>query len=63
VGRGEHQINVRQLKRAFAVLLFVLAAYMAGKGLAALMERLYRRVLNENRALRLSCLGFMLLNL
>jgi uncharacterized membrane protein YfcA len=30
-----HQLNVRQLKRAFAVLLFVLAAYMAGKGLAA----------------------------
>lgn len=30
-----HRLQVRQLKRAFAVLLFVLAAYMASKGLAA----------------------------
>jgi uncharacterized membrane protein YfcA len=30
-----HKLNVRQLKRAFAVLLFVLAGYMASKGLAA----------------------------
>ena len=30
-----HRLNVRQLKRAFAVLLIVLAAYMASKGLAA----------------------------
>jgi len=30
-----HKLNVQQLKRAFAVLLFVLAAYMASKGLAA----------------------------
>lgn len=30
-----HRLQVRQLKRAFAVLLFVLAAYMASKGLVA----------------------------
>jgi len=29
-----HKLHVRQLKRAFAVLLLVLAAYMASKGLA-----------------------------
>lgn len=33
--KAAHQLNVRQLKRAFACLLFVLAAYMASKGLAA----------------------------
>lgn len=33
--RAAHRLNVRQLKRAFAGLLFVLAAYMASRGLAA----------------------------
>lgn len=33
--RAAHKLDVRQLKRAFACLLFVLAAYMASKGLAA----------------------------
>ena len=33
--RAAHKLNVKQLKRAFACLLFVLAAYMASKGLAA----------------------------
>lgn len=33
--RAAHTLNVRQLKRAFAGLLFVLAAYMASRGLAA----------------------------
>ena len=33
--RVAHRLNVRQLKRAFACLLFVLAAYMASKGFAA----------------------------
>jgi uncharacterized membrane protein YfcA len=33
--RAAHSMNVTQLKRAFAILLFVLAAYMASKGLAA----------------------------
>jgi uncharacterized membrane protein YfcA len=32
--RAAHKLNVRQLKRAFACLLFVLAAYMASRGLA-----------------------------
>ena len=32
--KAAHQLNVRQLKRVFAGLLFVLAAYMASKGLA-----------------------------
>ncbi|WP_332750042.1 sulfite exporter TauE/SafE family protein [Hydrogenophaga sp.] len=33
--KAAHTLNVRQLKRVFACLLFVLAAYMASKGLAA----------------------------
>ena len=33
--RAAHRLNVKQLKRAFACLLFVLAAYMASKGFAA----------------------------
>ena len=32
--RAAHRLNVRQLKRVFACLLFVLAAYMLYKGLA-----------------------------
>jgi uncharacterized membrane protein YfcA len=32
--KAAHSLDVRQLKRVFAVLLFVLAAYMASKGLA-----------------------------
>ncbi len=31
--KAAHTLNVKQLKRAFACLLFVLAAYMASKGL------------------------------
>jgi uncharacterized membrane protein YfcA len=31
--RAAHAMNVRQLKRAFAFLLFALAAYMLYKGL------------------------------
>lgn len=31
--RAAHKLDVRQLKRAFACLLFVLAAYMASRGL------------------------------
>jgi uncharacterized protein len=33
--RAAHAMDVKQLKRAFAILLFVLAAYMASKGLAS----------------------------
>ena len=33
--RAAHSLDVKQLKRVFAVLLFVLAGYMASKGLAA----------------------------
>jgi uncharacterized membrane protein YfcA len=34
--RTAHAMNVAQLKKAFASLLFVLAAYMCWKGLAQL---------------------------
>jgi len=33
--RAAHQLPVKQLKRAFASLLFMLAAYMLWKGIAA----------------------------
>ena len=33
--RAAHQLPVKQLKRVFASLLFVLAAYMLWKGVAA----------------------------
>jgi len=31
--RTAHRLNVKQLKRAFAVLLYLLAAYMLQRGL------------------------------
>jgi uncharacterized protein len=33
--RTAHRLNVRQLKRAFALLLFALAGYMLWRGLTA----------------------------